>query len=66
VYVFRSPSPLNRKFDVISDPPIIGGDHFTELKDQKALLEVLKYTDIEHAWPTTQIQERLKHSWGWI
>lgn len=43
-----------------------GGDHFTELREQQALLEVLKYTDIEHAWPTTQIQERLKHSWGWV
>jgi hypothetical protein len=39
---------------------------FTDLRDQQALLEVLKYTDEEHAWPTTEIQERLKGSWGWV
>jgi hypothetical protein len=41
------------------------GDTFTELGEQRALFDVLRYTDVEHAWPTTAIQETLKEAWGW-
>jgi hypothetical protein len=41
------------------------GDQFTELREQQALLEVLRETDVEYAWPTGHIQARLRTEWGW-
>ena len=58
----RAPPAMNTACIAIA----MCGDMFTELRDQQALLEVLKYTDTQHAWPTTDIQERLKQSWGWV
>jgi hypothetical protein len=44
----------------------IGGELFTDrLPEQKAILDMLKFSDTEHAWPTIDIQERLKEAWGW-
>jgi hypothetical protein len=41
------------------------GDQFTEPREQQIILDVLVYTDTKHAWPTTEIQDRLKEAWGW-
>jgi len=41
------------------------GDQFKDPREQQAILDVLVYTDVKHAWPTKEIQERLKESWGW-
>ena len=41
------------------------GDRFTELSEQQALLEVLKKTESDHAWPTATAQMHLKRAWGW-
>lgn len=57
----RAPPAMNTACMAIA----MCGDLFTELSEQQALLEVLRYTDTEHAWPTADIQERLKEAWGW-
>lgn len=41
------------------------GDQFTEPREQQSILDVLVYTDTKHAWPTKEIQDRLKDAWGW-
>ena len=41
------------------------GDQFTEQREKESILDVLVYTDIRHAWPTNEIQSRLKEAWGW-
>ena len=41
------------------------GDRFTELSEQQALLDVLKKTESDHAWPTATAQAHLKRAWGW-
>jgi hypothetical protein len=38
---------------------------FTDPREQQSILDVLVYTDTKHAWPTKEIQDRLKDSWGW-
>lgn len=44
----------------------MGGELFTNrVLEQEAILNMLKYSDTKHAWPTIDIQERLKASWGW-
>ncbi|KAE8138167.1 hypothetical protein BDV38DRAFT_292355 [Aspergillus pseudotamarii] len=44
----------------------ICGDRFTDLREQKALMEVLVGTTRETSyWPTTESQKRLKEIWGW-
>jgi hypothetical protein len=43
-----------------------GGELFVDrLPEQQAILDMLNYSDKKHAWPTIDIQERLKESWGW-
>lgn len=41
------------------------GDQFSDLGDQRALLDVLGLTETELAWPTASVQETLRRSWGW-
>jgi hypothetical protein len=41
------------------------GDRFTDLHEQEALLDVLKKTEADHAWPTATTQTHLKKAWGW-
>ncbi|OGM48082.1 hypothetical protein ABOM_002908 [Aspergillus bombycis] len=44
----------------------ICGDRFTDLREQRALMEVLASTTREtNYWPTTVSQMRLKEVWGW-
>lgn len=42
------------------------GDQFTDLHEQQAILDVLVYTDKQHAWPTTDIQQQLREAWSWF
>ncbi|KFY90556.1 hypothetical protein V500_05116 [Pseudogymnoascus sp. VKM F-4518 (FW-2643)] len=41
------------------------GDQFTEPREKQGILDMLVYTDTKHAWPTKEIQGRLKEVWGW-
>ncbi|KAI3559154.1 hypothetical protein CABS02_00129 [Colletotrichum abscissum] len=41
------------------------GDRFVEYAEQKALLDILVKTDVEHMWPTASAQSHLKRAWGW-
>ncbi|TIC89685.1 hypothetical protein CH35J_012654 [Colletotrichum higginsianum] len=41
------------------------GDRFTDFAEQRALLDVLVKTDVEHSWPTASAQSHLKRAWGW-
>jgi len=41
------------------------GDQFTDLEEQKSLLDILIYNDTKNAWPTNDMQSRLKKAWGW-
>jgi metal-sulfur cluster biosynthetic enzyme len=41
------------------------GDQFENRREQHSILDVLVYTDTKHAWPTKEIQDRLKEAWGW-
>ncbi|WYZ42395.1 hypothetical protein EsH8_VI_000094 [Colletotrichum jinshuiense] len=41
------------------------GDRFIDHAEQKALLDILVKTDIEHMWPTQSAQSHLKRAWGW-
>lgn len=42
-----------------------GGEQFTDVKEQESILDVLKYTEKQHAWPTKHIQQRLIQAWGY-
>lgn len=57
----RAPPALNTACMAIA----LCGDQFDSPLEQQAVLEVLSYTDDGFAWPTKEIQERLKESWGW-
>ena len=39
------------------------GDHMVDPQDRQALLEVLRKTNLETAWPTNAIEKRLDASW---
>ncbi|KAL1906886.1 hypothetical protein Sste5344_007330 [Sporothrix stenoceras] len=41
------------------------GDRFHEREDQKALLDMLRRTEKDHARPTEAVQRQLMRSWGW-
>ncbi|OLN90321.1 hypothetical protein CCHL11_09068 [Colletotrichum chlorophyti] len=41
------------------------GDRFTDHAEQKALLDILVKTDVQHMWPTGSAQSHLKRAWGW-
>lgn len=41
------------------------GDRFSDLREQKALLEVLEATEKDHGWPTRGAQAALKEAWEW-
>ncbi|POR38581.1 Uncharacterized protein TPAR_01204 [Tolypocladium paradoxum] len=41
------------------------GDRFNDDVTRKALLDVLIRTEVDHAWPTGNIQSSLKSAWGW-
>ena len=41
------------------------GEHFTDRKEQTALLAVLEEVEVEHAWPTAQTAGALREAWGW-
>ncbi|OAA57594.1 Zn(2)-C6 fungal-type DNA-binding domain protein [Niveomyces insectorum RCEF 264] len=43
----------------------ICGDLFTEMREQKAMFDILVKTDLELAWPTAAIQAHLRQQWGW-
>jgi hypothetical protein len=60
----RAPPAMNTACMAIA----MCGDRFTELREQKSMIDLLVYTDTKHAWPTVEIQERLKESWGgeWV
>jgi len=57
----RAPPAMNTACIAIA----MCGDQFSDLRERQAILDVLNYTDAEHAWPTTNIQRRLKDLWGW-
>ncbi|KAK0124790.1 hypothetical protein ONS96_008671 [Cadophora gregata f. sp. sojae] len=57
----RAPPAMNAACMAIA----ICGDQFTDLREQRSLLDVLIYSDTKHAWPTNEIQGRLKETWGW-
>jgi hypothetical protein len=44
----------------------IGGDRFTELREQKGLEMILLRTEQLHGWPTSAAQEQLKQAWAWV
>jgi len=41
------------------------GEQFSNPREQQAMLDLLSETETEYAWPTQQIQDKLKMSWGW-
>ncbi|KAN0093566.1 hypothetical protein V8E51_016750 [Hyaloscypha variabilis] len=57
----RAPPAMNTACMAIA----MCGDQFTDVRDQQSMLDILIWTDTKHAWPTKEIQERLKGSWGW-
>jgi len=57
----RAPPALNTACMAIA----LCGDKFSDPLEQQALLDVLSYTDTDFAWPTKEIQARLKDCWGW-
>ena len=51
-------------FPVLKKLTSLGGELFTErLLEQQAILDMLQYSDTKHAWPTADIQQRLKATW---
>ncbi|KAL3421589.1 hypothetical protein PVAG01_08035 [Phlyctema vagabunda] len=56
----RAPPAMNTACMAIA----ICGDLFNDPREQQALLDILQFTEIEHAWPTTTIQQKLKLCWG--
>lgn len=56
----RAPPAMNTACMAIA----MCGDQFTDAKEQQSILDVLIYTDTKHAWPTKEIQNRLKKAWG--
>lgn len=57
----RAPPAMNTACMAIA----MCGDQFTDPREQRSIMDVLNYTDTKHAWPTQEIQRRLKASWGW-
>lgn len=55
----RSPPAMNTACMAIS----MCGEQFTKIEEQESILEVLKYTEKQHAWPTKHIQDRLIEAW---
>jgi len=45
---------------------VICGDRFTQRLEQEALLNILDFTEKEHAWPTGTAVLTLKEAWGWL
>jgi hypothetical protein len=43
-----------------------GGDHFTDIVDQEAVIDILAKTEADHARPTAAIQQQLMKTWGWM
>ncbi|KAL3451375.1 hypothetical protein BJX65DRAFT_321313 [Aspergillus insuetus] len=41
-----------------------GGECIVDLGERRAVLEVLRITEVEYAWPTGWIAERLRGAWG--
>ncbi|KAM0135807.1 hypothetical protein ACHAP3_004905 [Botrytis cinerea] len=39
------------------------GEQFTDIEDRGCILEVLKYTEQQHALPTAHIRSRLIEAW---
>jgi hypothetical protein len=58
----RAPPAMNTACMAIA----MCGDQFTNVNEQRAIMDVLEYTDTKHAWPTLEIQNRLKEAWGWM
>ncbi|TVY14450.1 hypothetical protein LARI1_G007024 [Lachnellula arida] len=58
----RAPPAMNTACMAIA----MCGDQFTDPREQQSILDVLVYTDTKHAWPTKEIQNRLKEAWGWM
>ncbi|ESZ97486.1 hypothetical protein SBOR_2175 [Sclerotinia borealis F-4128] len=56
----RSPPAMSTACMAIS----MCGEQFTDTEEQKSILEVLRYTENQHAWPTKHIQDRLIEAWG--
>ncbi|KAF8852790.1 hypothetical protein BDZ45DRAFT_729958 [Acephala macrosclerotiorum] len=57
----RAPPAMNTACMAIA----MCGDQFTDPREQQSILDVLIYTDTKHAWPTKEIQDRLKDAWKW-
>ncbi|KAH7316996.1 hypothetical protein B0I35DRAFT_479784 [Stachybotrys elegans] len=41
------------------------GDRFQDVRDQEALLQVLRITEHDHARPTRAVRAQLRQCWGW-
>ncbi|RFU23792.1 hypothetical protein B7463_g12547, partial [Scytalidium lignicola] len=41
------------------------GEQFSDIREREAILDILNYTETQHAWPTSEIQNRLKTLWEW-
>jgi hypothetical protein len=41
------------------------GEHFTERREQEAILRVLQELEREHAWPSERTGLGLRRAWGW-
>lgn len=55
----RSPSAMNIAYMAIT----MCGEQFTDIEDRGCILEVLKYTEQQHALPTAHIRSRLIEAW---
>ncbi|RAL63444.1 hypothetical protein DID88_003864 [Monilinia fructigena] len=55
----RSPPAMNIACMAIS----MCGEQLKGTEEQESILEVLKYTEKQHAWPTKHIQDRLIEAW---
>ena len=47
----------------INHIPYTGGEQFTDIEDRGCILEVLKYSEQQHALPTKHIHNRLIEAW---
>ena len=58
VHIFRSRSKGKKSNEGL------GGDRFTDRREQERLIQVLTRTDALHGWPTHALQHQLRETWG--
>lgn len=56
----RAPPAMNTACMAIA----LCGEQFSDPREQQSILDVLVYTDTKHAWPTKEIQDRLRAAWN--